>query len=55
MRNRNGSMLTIGAQRATADVDVNRGFCDNSLPGPEPRVVFINPYDSTNKAIQGRI
>ena len=57
MRNRNGSVLTLGVQRTMANANVNRGFCDNELIGPEPRIAFNNVQDSgnANNKTSGRI
>jgi len=46
MRNRQGSVLTLATQRTKADIDVDRGFCDGLLVGPEPRVAFGRVMDS---------
>lgn len=46
LRNRNGSVMTLGVQRGTADMNTDRGFNDGLLVGPETRVVFNRGFDN---------
>ena len=39
-------MLTLATQRTKNDINVDRGFCDGTMIGPEPRVAFGRVYDS---------
>jgi hypothetical protein len=57
MRTQNGSVITFAVQRCAADIQVQRGFSDVTLYGPEARVVFMGGYDNinTNARTTGKI
>jgi hypothetical protein len=55
MRGKEGSLVTLAVQRAAANIDVQRGFADATMFGPEPRVVFVRGYDTTGSKHSGKI
>ncbi|HRP01333.1 MAG TPA: FlgD immunoglobulin-like domain containing protein [Candidatus Kapabacteria bacterium] len=48
LRGKQNPVLSLSVQRTAHKDDWARGYSDNVLVGPEPRIVFINPPGSTN-------